>query len=340
MAEPRIGDLIGELRALDDGNLLRVMRPLLANRPALREALLTESASSQNQKLHLYQDSSPSGSSRPERSPSLRAVLRGGEPGGWQHDEPSARISEFWSLFSLAVFNIVLFTTVGIAYWMSIGSGKVSSRDYIISQSIDTGFPHRIGGLGISVAFIAYLYMMCTRYIAVKALAQQLSKEGKRARIIAFSKVALVFECLACIFGLGVAQFNLSFNYLLHNILAFSMFGCAVVSLYIQTLVDELLYNAIPSDSSMIRPSRRWIVVRWCVCFVGTGGAAGMAYYAYLGYSQWTGFYELCMSIALFGYYLTWLGSAGTGYIVGFDLYTYSRPPGASVRRLQSLSSL
>lgn len=350
-------DVASLLRALSTDELVEAVRAAAAERPAVREALqvcwldssfmtpLKEATCIPQQFLLTplaegacrstsEQSPVPSFGSREREAPSFRALLRGA-PGGWRQADPAAKIVECWSLIFLIIFNVIMFTTIAIAYWMSIGTGVVTDKSFYISSAIDTGWPHRIGDLGISVAFVAYLFVMGTRYIAVNALLEPLPESLAR-RVHRLSKLALTVEFISSFGGLGVGAFNQSFCYAVHMCFAFTTFGGAVASLFLQTFIDELLGKH--AELELPRIQKRWRCVRWCACIVGLVGLIGMFAFGSHGHVEQSAMCELFMAAACFGYYLTWLGSRGTGYIVGFDVFAYSRPAGASIFRLQSMS--
>ena len=82
--------------------------------------------------------------------------------------------------------------------------------------------------------------------------------------------------------------------------------------------------------------TRRWRIFRWILAAMSVLGLCGMFGCASVGSIANSSFCELVMALALFSYYFTWLGSAGTGYVVGFNVYAYDRPERASAARLQS----
>lgn len=354
---PESPDVASLLLALSTDDLVEAVRAAAAERPAIREALQVHwleqsfmtplketTCNPQNFLLTPLaegacrstseQSPAPSFGSR-ERSPtSFRALLQGA-PGGWRQTDPAAKIVECWSLIFLMIFNVIMFTTIAVAYWMSIGTGAVTDTNFYISSSIDTGWPHRIGDLGISVAFVAYLFVMGIRYIAVNALLEPLPESLAR-RVSRLSKLALTVEFISSFGGLGVGAFNQSFCYAVHMSFAFTTFGGAVASLFLQTYIDELLGKH--SEIGLPRIQMRWRCVRWSMCIIGLVGLIGMFAFGSHGKVEESCMCELFMAAACFGYYLTWLGSRGTGYIVGFDVFAYSRPTGASIFRLQSMS--
>jgi len=243
------------------------------------------------------------------------------------------RVQEGWALFLLLIFNVLMLSTVAIAFDLSIGTGRISYHDFYISSSIDTGLAHRIGGLGISAAFIAFLFIMFTRYVAVKALLSSFPASVVQ-RISHLSKFALVIEWFAALGALGVGAFNESFNYSIHMSFAFVCFGCAVASIFIQSYIDEVI--AAHTASGLPRVALRWRVCRWSQCVLAVLGLFGMFSTGSLGFKEYSSLAELVMAFALFSYYLTWLASGGTGYIVGFEIFAFNRPEGASAWCLQS----
>jgi len=232
---------------------------------------------------------------------------------------PVWEVPAYWSKVFLFVFNVIMLTTVGIAYYMSIGSRRVSREDFYISSSIDTGWSHRIGAYGISIAFISFIFVMITRYVGIKAIVVEPFEPLIARRVHRLNKSALCFGLLGSFGALGVGAFNYSFNYGVHYFFAYGTFGSAITQIWIQSWIDDL----ISQHSSFGQPTvkKRWRICRRLQCLVGLLGLAGMFFFGFNGFVEFSCMCELVMAFAIFSYYTSWVCSAGTGYTVGVDLY-------------------
>jgi len=245
--------------------------------------------------------------------------------------QPAAHIPECWAIAILVLFNGVMLVTVAVSYTMSIGSGSVSRSHFYISNSIDTGWPHRIGALGISIAFIAYLFAMFVRYLAVKkSLMDPLSSSVARG-ILWLNRVALIASFFAAFGALGVGAFNQSFNYAVHMTFAFDTFASAAVSIVLHSCIDELIcFYSVPGHPA---PHIRWRICRFILCISTFTGLIGMFKSGSTGDIEASCIYELIMASALFSYYATW--ASGKGYIVGVKVFLEEK----SLRSLRTFSS-
>jgi hypothetical protein len=326
---------LDSLRALTSDELVQVIKSITHERSFVKECLIRQWHASPTMQTSPSLPSSASSSLSLERlkEGTPRALLRGNMLGGFQQDKPAARFLECWSVILLVLFNVLMLTTVAVSYDLSIGTKTVSWNEFYISSAIDTGLAHRIGGYGLSIGFVAFLLVMFTRYVAVKAQLVALSA-ARAQRITWFSKFALVLEIFAFLGGLGVANFNQSYNYGVHMTFAFATFFCAVASLFVQSIVDELICRT--KREGVPSMSRKWRVFRWILAMLAVSGLCGMFGYGGNGQIAKSSFCELVMATTLFSYYLTWLGSSGTGYVVGFHVFAFDRPECASSTHLQS----
>jgi hypothetical protein len=241
-----------------------------------------------------------------------------------RREEGVLRIPKHWSFIFLGVFNVILIITVAASYYMSIGAGIVTPTNFYISQSIDTGWSHRIGALGITIAFISFLFVMYTRYIAVLDLLPTVASPSIAKWIRRLNRVALIAEMFAAFGAIGVGSFNISFNYGVHMAFAFDTFATAVFSIFVQSWIDTLLCKFQCPGSPVL--TRRWRACRHVQCVVALLGLIGMFAAGSWGYIAYSSLSELVMSFALFSYYSSWLMSSGTGYIVGVELHVLRDP--------------
>lgn len=336
-----VTDVQRSLQALGSDEIVSILCRLIQQRPELSAAVLS----------HLQQTvPSPSSQDAPDYagsplrglaqlSPPAAALLSAGGASVLPDPESVfglqrsvAHMSERWAIAFLFLFNGVMLVTVAVSYTMSIGSGSVSRSHFFISNSIDTGWPHRIGALGISIAFIAYLFAMFVRFLAVKrSLMDPLSSSVARS-ILWLNRGALIASFCAAFGALGVGAFNQSFNYAVHMTFAADTFGAAAVSILLHSCIDELIcFYSVPGHPT---PAIRWRICRAILCISSFTGLVGMFYSGANGYVEASCIYELIMATALFSYYATWV--FGQGYIVGVKVFLEEK----SMRSLQSFSAV
>eukprot|EP00928_Gymnodinium_smaydae_P033612 TRINITY_DN24022_c0_g2_i1.p1 TRINITY_DN24022_c0_g2~~TRINITY_DN24022_c0_g2_i1.p1 ORF type:complete len:380 (-),score=63.20 TRINITY_DN24022_c0_g2_i1:124-1215(-) len=328
-------DFARQLRELPDAALAAAVAAATAGRPAVRATLL---ATWRDDVAGPAVDTAPSSESSAEQGQwwptSARALLRG-SPGGFLQHRPAARINEYWSLGFMLIFNVLLLITVSLSYSMSMRTERVNADDFYISSSIDVGWAHRIGALGLSVAFFCYTFIMVMRYVAVSALIESFSPAAAK-RISWLSKFALAVEVIAALGAVGVGAFNASFNFSVHLFFAGSVFLGATISMLLQSFIDEIVCRHTSHGSPKI--GLGWRLYRWCACALAVVGLVGVYVAGYHHLTRDASIFELTLAFALVTYYSSWLGSGGTGYIVGFEVFAYTRPLDASVRRLQVFS--
>lgn len=336
------------LQALSADELLQSLSRVLETRPDVRESLLLALQTPGSGSLGRdavtvpVRAVTPAGATTPlvVRQATLRddnspvtsfPVGRTSSVVGSIPHRPVARLRECWSMVFLTLFMGIMLVTVAISYIMSIGAGTVTWQYFFISNSIDSGWPHRIGDLGISVAFVCYLLAMFTRFLAVKkSLMDPLSARVTRG-ILWLNRLALVSEIWSSLGAMGVGAFNQSFNYAIHIMFAFMTFFCATLSITLHSCIDELLcYYSVPGHPL---PAWPWRLVRFVFVLASFTGLIGMFYAGKGGYIEASCTYEVVMAGALFCYYATW--AFGKGYIVGVEIYLEEK----SLRSLTSFST-
>merc|ERR1740121_2644255 len=210
------------------------------------------------------------------------------------------RIPRWSAIALLSIFNMVMLGTLIMAYWIAVHSKHGTREDFFISSSIDTGWGHRVGAIGITFAVIALIFVSVIRYAAVRSLTDTLPHtSAPRVRFCA--KVALAATWVAVFGAVSVAAVNFGFNLFWHLVFALVTFAGGVASALLNSCVDALLISQ--TTDGYAAPGRCVHYLRLGLCTVSLVGLVGMCAYGLEENMTHSAAFELVCAISVFSYY-------------------------------------
>jgi len=220
----------------------------------------------------------------------------------------------------LRIALLLMIVTVTCTYILSIRGHRVDIRHFFISTSIDIGWAHRWGALGISVGFTALLFVVLTRFLAVYAAGKNLSADLS-STVHMYNKVALSNAVVAVFGAMGVAAFNVGFNKIAHFSFAFLTFGGFLLCCAAHSRIDAILLR----NAMCPRPSRVLVYFRHVLCLGGVLGLSGMVIFLIVDDLPKAALSELFMTSCVFDYFLTWMAPRG-GFVVDLTILVTHAP--------------
>jgi len=248
--------------------------------------------------------------------------------------EAQVRISRSVSLAVLALYGIVLTSTMFSSYWLAKDTKRVSKEDFFISSAIDHGLPHRLGALGVDISVVLLLILSCIRFVAVCVLAEPLP-EVVSSRILRINRCAFVAIVVASFAGFGVGAFNVSFNMMYHLVFAFLTGAGLISACCLNSWIDYILsrhpgmHGGIWSSPAL---SRNWLRYRIFLNVVSGMSLIGFTYYFDTGsHQRAAAACELLLASSVALYFASWSAAPGTGYAIAIDVtgVHQCRVPGA-----------
>jgi hypothetical protein len=124
---------------------------------------------------------------------------------------------------TLAGVAALMAPTVAVCYRLSAGIvdprtglGRVRADYFYLSSAIDIGLPHRLGGLGVSLAAPLLLLVGCLRFLLLGLLISGHEAGPVAGRLRCCNAAALACVAASSVGMVGIAAFMVSFDLAVH----------------------------------------------------------------------------------------------------------------------------